>query len=35
MLVSRSFPQQMEQISAFKPGQWRRDLRVSQILHFT
>jgi hypothetical protein len=34
MVTSRSLPQQSEQISPLTPGQWRRGLRVSQILHF-
>ena len=34
MGTSRSFPQQMEQMSASIPGQCRRGLRSSQILHF-
>ena len=34
MLTSRSLPQHIEQISPLTPGQWRRGLRVSQILHF-
>lgn len=34
MDTSRSFPQQMEQISACRPGQCRRGFRSSQILHF-
>src|ERR1700676_1941990 len=33
-VTSRSLPQQMEQMSPPTPGQWRRGLRVSQILHF-